>query len=48
MSRVPPGTPEGQFTTLYVFRDEAAYEIVNSTVHAVLVVALAVWAGPAS
>ena len=39
-SRVPPGAPEGPFTTLYVLHDEAAYEIVNSTVHAVLVVAL--------
>lgn len=39
-SLVPPGTREGPFTTLYVLSGEGAYEIVNATVHAILVVAL--------
>jgi hypothetical protein len=39
-SLVPTGTPEGPFTTLYVLPAEAAYEALNATVHAILVVAL--------
>jgi hypothetical protein len=39
-SSTRPGTPEGPFTTLYVLDDEAAYEALNATVHAILVIAL--------
>jgi hypothetical protein len=39
-SQVPPGTPEGAFLTLYRLPTEAAYEVRNATVHAVLVVAI--------
>lgn len=39
-SVVPPGTPEGPFLTLYVLPNEAAYQIRNATVHALLVTAL--------
>ena len=40
-SRVEPGTPEGPFRSLYVFDDEAASEVVNATVHAFTVLAMA-------
>jgi hypothetical protein len=33
-SVVPPGTPEGPFTTLYVFEHEQLSEVRNATVHA--------------
>jgi len=39
-SLVAPGTAQGPFTTLYVLPEEAAYEALNATVHAILVVAL--------
>jgi hypothetical protein len=39
-SEVPPGTREGPFRVLYVFRDEALSEIRNATVHAFLALAL--------
>ena len=39
-SAVPPGTREGPFETLYVLSDEAAYQVLNATVHAIVVVAL--------
>lgn len=39
-SAVPPGTPAGPFQTLYLLPDEAAYQVVNATVHAILVVAV--------
>ncbi len=37
---VEPGAPEGPFRTLFVARREAISEIINSTVHAFLVLAL--------
>lgn len=39
-SQSPPGTPAGPFATLYVLPAEAAYQALNATVHAILVVAL--------
>ena len=39
-SLVPPGTPEGPFVTIYALPTEAAYQALNATVHAILVVAL--------
>lgn len=41
LSRVPPGTPDGPFTVLFVGDGEAISEIRNSTVHAFSVLALA-------
>jgi hypothetical protein len=35
-SAVPPGTPEGPFSTLYVFEHEQLSEVRNATVHAFL------------
>ena len=35
-----PGTPEGPFQTLYALPDEAAYQALNATVHAILIVAV--------
>ncbi len=39
-SQVPPGTAQGPFTTLYALPREAAYEALNRTVHAILVVVI--------
>jgi hypothetical protein len=39
-SLVPPGTPEGPFQTLYVLPTEAAYQVLNATVHAILILAV--------
>jgi uncharacterized protein DUF2867 len=39
-SEVAPGTREGAFRVLYVFRNEAVYEIRNATVHGFLALAL--------
>ena len=39
-SLVPPGTQEGPFQTLYALPNEAAYQALNATVHAVLSVAV--------
>ncbi len=39
-SLVPPGTPEGPFQTLYTLPAEAAYQVLNATVHAILIVAV--------
>ena len=39
-SLIPPGELEGPFTTLYFLPEEAMYEIVNTTVHAILVISL--------
>jgi len=39
-SMVPVGTPEGPFVTLYALPTEAAFQVVNATVHAILIVAL--------
>jgi hypothetical protein len=39
-SQVPPGTRDGHFRVLYVFRDEALSEIRNATVHGFLAWAL--------
>ncbi len=39
-SLVPPGTPEGPFQTLYALPNEAAYQALNATVHAILSVAV--------
>ena len=39
-SLIAPGTAQGPFTTLYVLPEEAAYEALNATVHAILVVVL--------
>jgi len=39
-SRVDPGTWEGPFQALYVLPGEAAYQVLNATVHAIVVVAL--------
>lgn len=39
-SVVPPGTREGPFETLYVLPNEAAYQVLNVTVHALVIVAL--------
>lgn len=39
-SRVAPGTRDGRFRVLYVFRDEALSEICNATAHAFLALAL--------
>ncbi|MBT6147064.1 MAG: DUF2867 domain-containing protein [Gemmatimonadetes bacterium] len=44
-SQAPPGTPDGSFTLLYMLPREAVYEILNATVHAVLVVAVTPSAG---
>ncbi len=40
-SRVPPGTPDGPFTVLYVSSRESISEVHNATVHAFSVFALA-------
>ncbi|MDH3628048.1 MAG: DUF2867 domain-containing protein [Acidobacteriota bacterium] len=40
-SLLPPGTPQGPFQTLYILPDEAAYQALNATVHAILSVAIA-------
>ena len=37
---MPPGTPEGPFQTLYSLPGEAAYQALNATVHAILIVAV--------
>lgn len=37
-SLVAPGTPEGPFQTLYASPTEAAYQALNATVHAILIV----------
>lgn len=39
-SKVPPGTPEGPFRTIYLFSREALFEVRNATVHAFLATAL--------
>ena len=39
-SLVRPGTPEGPFRSLYLFPNEAVFEIRNATVHAFLASAL--------
>jgi hypothetical protein len=39
-SRVPPGTSEGAFRTLYVFDHESLSEVRNATVHGFLALAL--------
>ena len=39
-SQVPPGTRDGRFRVLYVFRNEALSEIRNATVHGFLALAL--------
>ena len=39
-SSVPPGTADGAFELLYMLPDEAAYQVHNATVHAIVVVAL--------
>ena len=39
-SLVPPGTPEGPFQTIYALPNEAAYQALNATVHAILSVAV--------
>jgi hypothetical protein len=39
-SQVPPGTRDGRFRVLYVFRHEALSEIRNATVHGFLALAL--------
>ena len=39
-SLVRPGTPEGPFRALYVLPTEAAYQVLNATVHAILSVAV--------
>jgi hypothetical protein len=39
-SRIPPGTRDGHFRVLYVFRHEALSEIRNATVHGFLALAL--------
>ena len=39
-SRIDPGTQEGLFRALYLFPDEALYEVRNATVHAFLATAL--------
>ena len=39
-SLVPAGTPQGPFVTLYVLPMEAAYQALNATVNAILIVAL--------
>jgi Protein of unknown function (DUF2867) len=44
-SRILPGTKEGLFRALYVFPDEAVYEVRNATVHAFLASALVARSG---
>jgi uncharacterized protein DUF2867 len=44
-SEVPPGTREGGFRVLYVFRNEALSEIRNATVHGFLALVLTPAAG---
>jgi hypothetical protein len=39
-STIPTGTLDGPFQALYVLPNEAAYQVLNATVHAIIVVAL--------